>query len=70
MKQGGDAVTPEKLSDAVHRDVYGDVFIELASQKFDLAVRYAGDFMLYFASEQTGGNPRPPNEGGNPDTAH
>ena len=47
-------MTAEQLSDASHRDVYGDVVVELASQNFDLAVRYAGDFMLYFASEQTG----------------
>ena len=53
VKQGGEAVTAEQLADAAQRDVYGDLVVELASQKFDLAVRYAGDFMLYFASEQT-----------------
>ena len=53
-KQGGEELTAEHLTDAAVRDVYGDVVVELSSQNFDLAVRRAGDFMLYFASEQTG----------------
>ena len=36
------------------RDVYGDISIELNNEEFDLAIRQAGDFMLYFSSEQTG----------------
>ena len=53
-KQGGEQLNEEQLTDATVRDVYGDVVVELASQKYDLAVRRSGDFMLYFASDQTG----------------
>ncbi len=53
-KQGGGAVTEDQLADGSTRDVYGDVVVELPQQKYDLAVRVAGDFMLYFASAQTG----------------
>lgn len=53
-KQGGEALTLAVLEDATARDVFGDVVVPLPSQKYDLAVRRAGDFMLYFASEQTG----------------
>ncbi|MCC6396174.1 MAG: adenosylcobalamin-dependent ribonucleoside-diphosphate reductase [Bacteroidetes bacterium] len=53
-KQGGEALTAGQLADANARDVFGDVIVELPQQNFDLSVRYAGDFLLYFASEQTG----------------
>lgn len=53
-KQGGRTLTADDLADPGARDVFGDVVVELPAQKFDLAVRYAGDFLLYFASEQTG----------------
>jgi ribonucleoside-diphosphate reductase alpha chain len=53
-KQGGQAVPAEELADASKRDVYGDFVVELPQQRYDLAVRWAGDFLLYYASEQTG----------------
>ncbi|MBP1658697.1 MAG: ribonucleoside-diphosphate reductase class [Bacteroidetes bacterium] len=53
-KQGTDPVTEEELGDGAARDVYGDLVRELPQQSYDLALRYAGDFMLYFASPQTG----------------
>ena len=53
-KQGGQSLTAEQLADATARDVFGDVVVEMPQQNYDLAVRYAGDFLLYFASEQTG----------------
>ncbi len=53
-KQGGGSLSIDVLTDAALRDVFGDVVVELPHQHYDLAVRSAGDFMLYFASEQTG----------------
>ncbi len=47
-------LTNEDLADPYKRDVYGDVVLPLVSEPFDLAVRYSGDFMLYFGSEPTG----------------
>ncbi len=47
-------LTNEDLTDAFKRDVYGDVVLPLVSEPFDLAVRYSGDFMLYFGSEPSG----------------
>ncbi len=35
-------------------DVFGDVVLPLESEPYDLAIRYSGDYMLYFASEPTG----------------
>ena len=48
------SITKSKFSDKMNRDVYGDISIELNNEEFDLAIRQAGDFMLYFSSEQTG----------------
>jgi ribonucleoside-diphosphate reductase alpha chain len=53
-KQGGTRVQENDLSDAARRDVFGDFVVELPQQRYDLAVRRAGDFLLYFASGQTG----------------
>ncbi len=49
----GVKVKEEELKDPMKRDIYGDYVIELPGE-YDLAVRYAGDFMLYFGSEPTG----------------
>ena len=48
------SVTKSSFSDKMKRDVYGDYFINIDNQNFDLALRQSGDFMLYFSSEQTG----------------
>jgi len=53
-KQGGTVVSEEQLTNPLQRDVFGDVVVELAQQKYDLAIRRAGDFLLYFGSPQTG----------------
>jgi ribonucleoside-diphosphate reductase alpha chain len=53
-KQGGRTLLSDDLADAFQRDVFGDFIVELRQQKYDLAVRWAGDFLLYYASEQTG----------------
>jgi len=47
-------LTATDLSDVAKRDVYGDVVLPLVSEPYDLAIRYSGDFMLYFASRPTG----------------
>ncbi len=47
-------LTENDLRDPARRDVYGDVVLPLESEPYDLAVRFSGDFMLYFGSEPTG----------------
>ncbi|MCS7081915.1 MAG: adenosylcobalamin-dependent ribonucleoside-diphosphate reductase [Bacteroidetes bacterium] len=42
------------LRDPSQRDVFGDYVIELPERAYDLAIRYGGDFLLYFGSEPTG----------------
>ncbi len=39
---------------AENRDIFGDYIIQLENKEYDYAIRQAGDFMLYFGSEQTG----------------
>ena len=46
-------LTANDLQDPANRDVYGDVVLPLVSEPYDLAIRYSGDFMLYFASKPT-----------------
>ena len=48
------SITKSKFINKLNRDVYGDISIELNNEEYDLAIRQAGDFMLYFSSEQTG----------------
>ncbi|NPA38586.1 MAG: adenosylcobalamin-dependent ribonucleoside-diphosphate reductase [Candidatus Nanohaloarchaeota archaeon] len=43
-----------ELNDINKRDVYGDYVLELKDKDYDLAIKYAGDFLLYFASPQVG----------------
>ena len=47
-------VTKSEFNDKMKRDVYSDYSIELNNADYDLYGRQAGDFMLYFSSEQTG----------------
>ncbi len=47
-------VTEADLKDAARRDVFGDLIIPVDNEPYDLAVRYSGDFLLYFGSEPTG----------------
>ena len=44
----------EEFKKAENRDVFGDFVIQLEDEDFDYAVRQAGDFMLYFNSDETG----------------
>ncbi len=47
-------IEEKELDDPYKRDVYGDYVIELEGKDYDLAIRRAGDFLLYFSSEETG----------------
>lgn len=47
-------ITETDLGDPNKRDVFGDLVLPLDSEPFDLALKYSGDFMLYFASQPTG----------------
>ena len=47
-------VTKSGFNDKMKRDVYGDYSIEINNMNYDLSLRQAGDFMLYFSSDQTG----------------
>jgi ribonucleoside-diphosphate reductase alpha chain len=53
-KQGARGVRSDDLGDESRRDVFGDLVVELPQQRYDLAIRWAGDFLLYYSSEQTG----------------
>tara|TARA_B100002051_G_scaffold136099_1_gene129250 strand:+ start:391 stop:2910 length:2520 start_codon:yes stop_codon:yes gene_type:complete len=52
-KEYGQNISQENLNNANNRDVYGDYTIKLKSEDFDLAIKQAGDFLLYFDSPQT-----------------
>ncbi len=52
-REGVDTVTKELLSDASQRDIFGDFVVPVKAKEYDFAVKYAGDYMLYFGSEQT-----------------
>lgn len=47
-------VTKSGFNDKMKRDVYSDYSIEINNMDYDLSLRQAGDFMLYFSSDQTG----------------
>ncbi|MBI3034578.1 hypothetical protein HYY72_05455 [Candidatus Woesearchaeota archaeon] len=54
LAENGIAELPEKdLSDPSKRDVFGDFVIHKSSD-FDFAIKYSGDFMLYYNSRETG----------------
>lgn len=42
------------LAEATKRDMFGDYVVPDRSSEFDLAVKYAGDFMLYYNARETG----------------
>ncbi len=53
-KEGARPITKDLLEDSSQRDIFGDLVIPQEGKDYDLAVKYAGDYMLYFGSEQTG----------------
>jgi len=48
------SVHKEDLDEVMKRDVFGDYVVNLENQDFNIAIKYAGDFLLYFMSPQTG----------------
>ena len=52
-KEYGSNVSAEKMNDVNNRDVFGDYIIPLENEDYDLALKQAGDFLLYFDSPQT-----------------
>tara|TARA_S200000501_G_scaffold378988_1_gene445849 strand:+ start:2217 stop:4721 length:2505 start_codon:yes stop_codon:yes gene_type:complete len=53
-ENGCNTLDTEEFNKAENRDIFGDFIIQLEDESFDYAIRQAGDFMLYFGSEQTG----------------
>ncbi len=53
-KNWGQRIDEGDFDDAALRDVFGDVIVQLENEPFDLAVRYSGDYMLYFGSKPSG----------------
>lgn len=47
-------IAKEQLMNPENRNIFGDYIISLSGEKFDLAIKFAGDFMLFFGSEATG----------------
>ena len=52
-KEHGANVTQDDMRDPQQRDIFGDFNIKLKSEDYDLSIRQAGDFLLYFDSPQT-----------------
>ncbi|MEK6921893.1 MAG: ATP cone domain-containing protein, partial [Nanoarchaeota archaeon] len=53
-KEGAEPVTKDLLADVSQRDIFGDIVVDVQGKDYDFAVRYAGDYLLYFSAEQTG----------------
>ena len=49
----GKAITEDELKDVKNRTIFGDYIVKTAEGK-DLAIHFAGDFILYFNSDPTG----------------
>lgn len=47
-------VKEEDLDDRNKRDVYGDYLLDVGKDDWELSIRRAGDFLLYFASKPSG----------------
>ncbi len=54
LKHSAEQLNEEQLKNQSLRDMFGDLTISHNSDDTELAVRYAGDFMLYFNSPETG----------------
>ncbi|MBN2780999.1 MAG: adenosylcobalamin-dependent ribonucleoside-diphosphate reductase [Candidatus Marinimicrobia bacterium] len=52
--QFGRSIREEDLKDKQKRDVYGDYLLDAGKDDWELAIKYAGDFLLYFASKPSG----------------
>jgi len=52
-KEYGENISKDDMKNAQLRDIYGDFNIRINSEDYDLAIKQAGDFLLYFDSAQT-----------------
>ena len=52
-KEYGSNVSEETMNDIKKRDVFGDYIVPVKNEDYDLALKQAGDFLLYFDSPQT-----------------
>ena len=52
-KEYGENISKDDMINPQSRDVYGDLNIRINSEDYDLAIKQAGDFLLYFDSPQT-----------------
>ena len=52
-KEYNKEIIEDDFINAKKRDAFGDYTIELKDKKFNLSIKQAGDFLLYFNSEQT-----------------
>jgi len=52
-KEYGENISNDDMNNAQMRDVYGDLNVRINSEDYDLAIKQAGDFLLYFDSPQT-----------------
>jgi len=52
-KEYGENISKDDIKNSQLRDVYGDYNITIKSEDYDLAIKQAGDFLLYFDSPQT-----------------
>ncbi|MEA2077773.1 MAG: adenosylcobalamin-dependent ribonucleoside-diphosphate reductase [Candidatus Marinimicrobia bacterium] len=48
------SIRQEDLDDKQKRDVYGDYLMDIGKDDWEIAIKYAGDFLLYFASAPSG----------------
>lgn len=51
---GFNSITTEKLEDIDSRDYYGELVLESDSKDFDLAIKYSGDYLLYYSGKNCG----------------
>ena len=52
-KEYSATISENDMNDVKRRDIFGDYVISLQDKNYDLALKQAGDFLLYFDSPQT-----------------
>ncbi|MEA3501063.1 MAG: adenosylcobalamin-dependent ribonucleoside-diphosphate reductase [Candidatus Marinimicrobia bacterium] len=54
VKEYSKSISHSDLSDTFKRDVYGDFLVDVGNDDWELAIKYSGDFLLYYGSKPTG----------------
>ena len=54
IKDHSKSISYSDLNDTFKRDVYGDLLVDVGNDDWEFAIKYSGDFLLYFGSEPTG----------------